>query len=114
MKYVPCLPRILLLLVLGACSTSAPRLQEAGSANQPMATHIAHHSRDETMLLVSLEDGTVIKQTISVDADVCFKQNSQSSTMCLTQGSPIIDPDTNTVIGFEMIEDHIDLIAKTD
>ena len=68
----------------------------------------------ETVLLVSLEDGTVIKQTIASGADLCFKTITASSTTCFTQGEAIVSPDTNLVIGFEMIEDHIDLVAKTD
>jgi hypothetical protein len=68
----------------------------------------------ETVLLVSLEDGSVIKQTIESSADLCFKSSTASSTTCFTQGAAIVSPDTNVVIGFEMIEDHIDLIAKTD
>ena len=68
----------------------------------------------EAVLLVSLEDGSVIKQTIESSADVCFKTSTASSTTCFTQGAAIISPDTDVVIGFEMIEDHIDLVAKTD
>lgn len=68
----------------------------------------------ETVLLVSLEDGSVIKQTIESSADLCFKTSTASSTTCFTQGAAIISPDTDTVIGFEMIENHIDLVAKTD
>ncbi len=52
-------------------------------------------------------------QTINSSADFCFKSNSASSTTCLTQGAPIFSPDTNAIIGFEMIEEQIDLIAKT-
>jgi len=68
----------------------------------------------ETVLLVSLEDGSVIKQTIESSADLCFKTSAASSTTCFTQGAAIISPDTNAIIGFEMIEAHIDLIAKTN
>ena len=68
----------------------------------------------ETVLLVSLEDGSVIKQTIRSSADVCFKTSTASATTCFTQGAAIISQDTDTVIGFEMIEDHIDLVAKTN
>ncbi len=68
----------------------------------------------ETLLLVSLEDGSIIKQTISSSADICFKKNSDSATTCLTQGAPIFSPATDTIIGFEMIEDHIDLVAKSE
>lgn len=68
----------------------------------------------ETILLVSLEDGTVIKQVIHVDAEICFKQINISRTTCLIQGAPIIDAATNTTIGFEMIENTIELVAKSD
>ena len=88
-------------LALSGCSTGM-------TTTQPPA------SDRETVLLVSLEDGSVIKQTIASSADVCFKTITASSTTCFTQGAAIISPDTDTVIGFEMIEDHIDLIAKTD
>ncbi|MDH3613255.1 MAG: hypothetical protein OES10_08225 [Gammaproteobacteria bacterium] len=108
------LPLLLLPLVIGACSVNAPSPAPAEFVTQVATTNVSHGSAHEAMLLVSLDDGTVIKQTISVDADVCFKQNSSSSTTCLTQGKAIIDAATNTVIGFEMIEDHIDLVAKTD
>ncbi len=53
-------------------------------------------------------------QTINSSADLCFKKNSESATTCLTQGDPVYDPATNAVIGFEMIEDHIELVAKAD
>lgn len=114
MKYVSCLPAILLPLVLGACSTSIPIVEVTRSPGQLMATNIAYTPDEDTMLLVSLEDGSVIKQTISIDADICFKQISSSSTTCFTQGNPIVDPASDTIIGFEMIEDRIDLIGKTN
>lgn len=69
----------------------------------------------ETILLVSLEDGTVVKQVIHhVDAEICFKKINDSTTTCLIQGAPIIDAATNETIGFEMIENTIELVARTD
>ena len=68
----------------------------------------------DTILLVSLDNGQVIMQKIASGADICFKHASRSSTTCLTQGAPLLDPYSNEIIGFEMIEDHIDLIGKTD
>lgn len=68
----------------------------------------------ETVLLVSLEDGSVIKQTISSNAELCFKTSVASSTTCFTQGAAIVSPDTNTIVGFEMTEFQIDLVAKTN
>jgi len=105
------LPTILLpFLVVASGIHAAP----PPDAAEPTVTSATEGSPHEAMLLVSLEDGTVIKQAIDVDADVCFKQNSSTSTLCFTQGDAIVDPATNTVIGFEMIEERIDLIAKTD
>lgn len=82
------------------------------SANPTTAQHPS--SDRETVLLVSLEDGSVIKQTINSNADLCFKTSVASSTTCFTQGAAIVSPDTNSVIGFEMTEFQIDLVAKTD
>lgn len=97
-------------LATSACSSqyAAPK---PITAHTPLSAAAAPR---ETILLVSLEDGSVIKQTISSDAELCFKMNSESSTTCLTQGAPVIDPATNTIVGFEMIEDHIDLVANSD
>ena len=78
------------------------------------ATTLDPEYSKETMLLVSLDDGSVIMQTISSSADICFKQSTMSSTTCLTRGEPVIDPSTNAIIGFEMIEDQIDLVPKQD
>lgn len=101
--------RLIVLLVvasLGACSTASSLSQpQRESAREIVETH-------DTVLFVSLEDGSVIRQTIASDADYCFKNSFDSATTCLTQGAAMVDPDTNVVIGFEMREGHIDLIAK--
>jgi len=89
------------VIALSACSTQ--------TAAVPQTTKL-----HEAVLIVALEDGSVIMQTISSNADFCFKSSSASSTTCLTQGAAIVSPDTNAIIGFEMIEDQIDLVAKTD
>lgn len=78
------------------------------------ATSLSPDTPNQTILLVSLDDGSVIMQNISTSADICFKSNHDSATTCLTQGAPIIDEATNSVIGFEMIEDHINLVGKTN
>jgi len=103
-----------LAALVGACSTS-PVTSPAGSPIvHNVAVAIPSESPRETVLLVSRSDGSVIMQTIYTSADVCFKKSSDSSTTCLTQGQAVMDPNTNTVIGFEMIEEHIDLVAKTN
>lgn len=108
---LPALPLLLLLSVSGA--SAAPPESEQNTPKEEMISSV-NASSHEAILLVSLQDGTVIKQSIDVGADICFKQSSSSLTTCLTQGDAIVDPVTNTIIGFEMIEDHIDLVAKID
>ena len=71
MKNLPLLLIPALLALLGACSTN-------GNASQPTpAAAMQFAEPGETILLVSLADGTVIKQTIASDADLCFKQSWQ-------------------------------------
>lgn len=98
---------------LTACSTQGTAKEVGADLTRQVGISISPESR-ETVLLVSLEDGSVIMQTIQSSADLCFKKNTESATTCLTQGAPVYDPSTNAVIGFQMIEDHIDLVAKSD
>ena len=101
MRYLSVASLLACVIALSACSTQTVAVPQTPE-------------RHETVLIVSLEDGSVIKQTINSNADFCFKSSSGSSTTCLTQGAAIVSPDTNAIIGFEMIEDQIDLVAKTD
>ena len=114
MKYLSVFAPLALASLLGACvatgvTPTSVEPNSLGASEIPLsaATH-------DTILLVSLDDGSVIMQMIDASADLCFKQNSDSSTMCLTQGKPVTDPATNAVIGFEMIENQIELVAKSD
>lgn len=110
MKYLPATSPLPLAVILGVFSTVTIAADNVHNVD----TSVSPDMPNETILLVSLEDGSVIKQTIRSNADLCFKKNSDSSTTCLTQGAPVIDPMTNEVIGFEMIEDQIELVAKSD
>lgn len=112
MRLQSSLSAFLLLPVLSGCGTSTPIPQSGYAAAQPAAIRVSYDAPRETVLLVSLEDGTVIKQMIDADADICFKQNASSATTCLSEGAPIYDSATNTIIGIEMIENHIDLVAR--
>ena len=103
----------LVALSITGCSTNP--VSTAGSypsTSLPQFMKVSQSPVTDTVLLVSLKDGTVIKQIISVDADICFKQNSKTQTTCLVQGAPIYDA-TNAVIGYEMIEKQIDLFAAS-
>jgi len=110
MKHMTIVVALAMAIGASACSTqNTTSLPAANMAPAPTAA-----VPRETILLVSLDDGSVIKQTIYSAADFCFKMNSASSTTCLTQGAPILDPTTNSVVGFQMIEDHIELVAKSE
>lgn len=99
-------------IVLSACAVQHSEIPTANDPRPGIAAGEATSTR--TILLVSLDDGTVIRQTIDVDAEICFKQNSARLTTCFSQGAAIVDPSTQEIIGYEMIEDQIDLIAKSD
>lgn len=114
MKYLLTASLLPLIMGLAACSTSVTTSRPAAEFAHPVDVTPAPDSSRETLLLVSLEDGSVIMQTIHSSADLCFKKNWDSATTCLTQGNPVYDPTTSAVIGFEMIEDHIELVAKSD
>lgn len=114
MKYLLLAVLLPLTVGLGACSANPINLAPDQSLVQNVDANLPPDSPRETLLLVSLEDGSVIMQTIFTTADLCFKNNGESATTCLTQGAPIYDPTTNDVVGYEMIEDHIDLVAKSD
>lgn len=113
MRYLSAALLVPLAAMLGACSTAGAPVPATEIA-QDTAISLSPESPRETVLLVSRNDGSVVMQTIDSSADFCFKKTSDSSTTCLRQGEPVVDPVTNTVIGFEMIEEHIDLVAKTD
>lgn len=103
-----------LVCLLGACSSTAFAPTPANNFAEPVAVSLSPEIPRDTVLLVSRNDGSVVMQTIRTSADVCFKKSSDSATTCLTQGEPLFDPVSNAVIGFEMIEEHIDLVANTN
>ncbi|MEL7184985.1 MAG: hypothetical protein AAFN50_00950 [Pseudomonadota bacterium] len=93
------------LVALSTTGCSSNPISMADSFPSPSLPHVMKVSQapvTDTVLLVSLEDGSVIKQIISVDADICFKQNSKSQTTCLVQGAPIYDA-ANRSICFSII-----------
>ncbi len=114
MKYLSISTTLVLASLLGACGATGVTSSSLDPIGLSASEILSSATTRDTILLVSLDDGSVIMQTIDGSADLCFKQNSDSSTTCYTRGEPVIDPTTNTVIGFEMIENHIDLIAKSD
>jgi len=61
------------------------------------------------VLLVGLEDGSMISQEIQVDAEICFKANDDSATTCLSRAGPIMSADGQHIIGYHMSRTEIDL-----
>jgi hypothetical protein len=93
----PCIrwaPLAVAALVAG-CAANAP-------AREPEHTAV---------LLVSLEDGSMIRQDIRLDADICMKVNGETATTCLTRTEPIMDADGHRVIGYRMRRTEIDLYS---
>ena len=84
-------------LVVGCATTGAPEAPE-----------------EETLLLVSMPDGTIIEQTIEVDADVCLKQIEDSRTTCYARGEPIYDGAGSAIIGYRMERKQIQLVPKSE
>jgi len=114
MKYLSIVFALAAPALMGGIQTSHRQAEAPRNPVQESAATLSPDAPNQTILLVSLDDGSVIMQNINTSADICFKSNSDSATTCLTQGAPIIDPVTNRVIGFEMIEDQIDLVGKAD
>ena len=61
------------------------------------------------VLLVGLEDGSMIRQEIPVDADICMKALDDSATTCLTRAEPIMSDDGSRIIAYHMNRTEIDL-----
>lgn len=114
MKYLHVLAFFIAAILLGACASIEKPDSRSGPVASTGISESAATNDHETILLVSLDDGSVVMQKIHSAADVCFKVNSDTATTCLTQGAPVIDQHTNSVIGYEMIEAQIELLAKTD
>lgn len=64
------------------------------------------------MLLVSLHDGSIIGQEIDADADICMKTNEESVTTCLKRGEPVLDNAGQSIIGYQMEQTEIHLVAR--
>ena len=114
MKYLLSAALLPVFAILVACGTPTVMPNSSADLVHQVGVTLSPESAHETVLLVSLDDGSVIMQTIQSTADLCFKNSSDSATTCLTQGAPVYDPATNTVVGFEMIEEHIELVARSD
>jgi hypothetical protein len=64
------------------------------------------------MLLVSLQDGSIVGQEIDADADICMKANEESLTTCLKRGDPVLGNGGQSIIGYRMEQTEIHLVAQ--
>ena len=87
----------ILIIVLLTCACAAPTDMTA---------------RPHALLLVSLEDGTIIRQDVDIDADVCMKSSNDAATTCFKKGEPIFSEDQLQVIGYYMDRSEISLYAE--
>lgn len=69
-------------------------------------------TRPQALLLVSLEDGSIIRQDIDIDADVCMKTNTDVATTCFKRAEPIFSTDNLHIIGYYMERSEISLYAE--
>lgn len=81
----------------------------AGCALAPAAGQLPA-ATGETILLVSLEDGTIVRQTVDLGAELCIKEAAASMTTCLSRGEPVFN-ESGTLVGYEMHSDVIDLYS---
>ena len=92
----------LIAVLTAGCAVPSPDTPPAAAAPaNPGAT-----------LLVSLNDGSIISQTVDIDADICMKSNSSPVTQCLRRGEPVYGPEGRTVIGYRMERSEVELVGR--
>jgi len=87
---------------LGACSHAPIQPESQGALEEP------HHT---TLLLVGLEDGSIVRQTLALDADICMKELNNSTTRCLRRGDAVLNSE-GLIVGYEMVSETIELQGK--
>ena len=87
---------------LGGCGHAPVQPESAGLTEAP---------RHSTLLLVGLEDGSIIRQTLALDADICMKELNNSATRCLTRGDAILNSE-GLIVGYEMVSETIELQGR--
>jgi hypothetical protein len=111
-SFFPLLMTAVTLAALGAGCASAPEAEQADAAAEPAIVATSAPVREPATLLVSLSDGSIISQSIDVDADICMKANASPVTRCLSRGAPVYDSEGITVIGYRMEPTEIELVGR--
>ena len=97
---------ILGLVGLAACST-AP-VQTELTAEPSAAVVRTSDTEASTILLVSRADGSIVRQTVQLGADICVKALESSTTTCFTQGEPVVN-NRGVIVGYEMLAETLEL-----
>ncbi|MEN7344086.1 MAG: hypothetical protein AAAFM81_14130 [Pseudomonadota bacterium] len=94
------IPRVALaiLLLLGGCVATPVVPPAVNTANE----------NTPAVLLVSRHDGSVVRQHVAVDADICLKAAETPETTCFKKGAPLFDR-FGTFVGYEMLEQRVSL-----
>lgn len=97
----------IVLSILGMTACSHAPLQANTETNE---NNVVDDS-SSTILLVSLDDGSIIRQTLDLDADICVKALDDPKTMCYSQGEAIVN-NNGVVVGYEMLAQTISLKGR--
>jgi hypothetical protein len=99
-----------------ACATLAA-LFMAGCAQVPTAPERAasapQAAESSTILLVSLSDGSVVQQTVKLDADFCMKSAAAPETTCFKEGPAIYNAE-GILVGHEMVRTQVNLYGASE
>ena len=96
----------LLIVTSFLCMTACSHVPLQADAEKP--TNEVADIPTPTILLVSLDDGSIIRQTVDLDAEICIKALDDPKTTCLTQGEAIVN-NNGVVVGYEMLTETISL-----
>lgn len=86
----------LVLVAACACTTIETPLPTQSNTEAP------------TILLISREDGSIVRQTVDLDADICVKAVDSATTTCLDEGAAIFNG-AGVLVGYEMHQTTIQL-----
>ena len=92
---------ILLIATLAVSACAAPRVQVDAA---PVG--------GEALTLTSHQDGTIRRHGSAVRGEVCVKSETLAVQSCYARGEPIVDPETQRVIGYQMVMTSLDMQAQ--
>ena len=98
---------LIVLSLVGLAGCSVAPVKSDSSTELAKSADIDY----STILLVSLNDGSIIRQTVNLEADICMKALDNATTTCLSKGEAIVN-NLGVVVGYEMIPETIELRGR--